>query len=250
MVVFVTSEDRDRVVFHVCKFAYGKPVSFSTVAAFLRLGTKYQIPHLRNDGIHRLENIFAIEDIVSFREKLHAVTQSTSESSPNHRKNPIIYDLEMFHAIAVVNLAHTYDIVQLLPGAFYWCAACLDTEFLVKGYKDDDGVLWKFSQDKLCWCLEGRRNLRVQELCHHEVVIKDLLSEAKGHPMCLEVTKEVESRHRQYGFQLPRIRWRYRIGFLGMRFVGHASSRWVTSMTSCVGLLGRVATRYFPVMPR
>ena len=58
--------------------------------------------------------------------------------SVKHKADLAITDIKFVHAVAIINIARECDIKELLPGAFYWCAAKLGPQELVNGFVDDE----------------------------------------------------------------------------------------------------------------
>ena len=124
----------------------------------LRLGTKYQIDHLRESAILRLQEVFPTT-LETFR---NSYTDCNITASPPNGTLCLNASIEITakDSIAVINLARSFNLPHLLPAAFYICAQLQPTT-LVNGVKDADGTLWKLSQSDLQRCLEGQENLRV-----------------------------------------------------------------------------------------
>lgn len=115
----------------------------------LRLGSKYQVDHVRDEAIHRLRRCFP--------SKLSAFpARNVYLQDPGFALMESIF-LRKKDAIGVVNLARAFDLNFLLPPAFYLCAQ-LDYDELVDGVKDDcvEGGIMKLSPYDLKLCIKGR----------------------------------------------------------------------------------------------
>ncbi|TCD60222.1 hypothetical protein EIP91_010530 [Steccherinum ochraceum] len=143
-------------------FRYNHQATFEAVSALLRLGTKYQIEHLRQDAINRLPACFPsrLEDF-AFAKPVEPPYGRWLYSNSSAMKTIPRPEL----SIAIVNLARSYDLLYLLPPAFYGCAY-LPHFTLTHGFLDSDGHRWKLSQDDLNKCLSGAEQLR--KICADE----------------------------------------------------------------------------------
>ncbi|CAL1717210.1 unnamed protein product [Somion occarium] len=92
------------------------PLPFSVVSAFLRLGSNYQIDHLRAEAIHRLRICFPTR---LSQYKAEAFSNLTSQEAQKH-SIPIM--MSFSDAIEVIQLAQSFDLADILPSAFYTCA--------------------------------------------------------------------------------------------------------------------------------
>lgn len=120
----------------------------------LRLGTKYQMEHLRQSAIQRLRRYFP-EDLTSFDEVQEERNDDLdfSETYIEHMRN--------IDVIEVINLGRSHDIPDILPTAFYW-AAQLDVDTLVHGYINAAGTSVCLSSSDLATCLKGKEHLRLE----------------------------------------------------------------------------------------
>ncbi|KAI0789928.1 hypothetical protein C8Q75DRAFT_717484 [Abortiporus biennis] len=123
-------------------------VTFDEVTAMLRLGSKYQIDHIREEAIYRLQLCFPTS-LSDFESEVGLHTNS---------EQPPISDLSRQDAICVVNLSRSFNLKSILPSAFYTCCQ-LDNKLLVYGVKYSDGTTEKLSQSDLLVCLNGRAKL-------------------------------------------------------------------------------------------
>ncbi|KAF7789624.1 hypothetical protein EIP86_000570 [Pleurotus ostreatoroseus] len=87
-------------------------VKFSQARTILTLGMKYQVQHLVDEALHRLQRCFP---------------SSLDLWSPNLYTNHLHPPLQINHrdAIATINLAQRFNIPSLLPAAFYTLASQL-----------------------------------------------------------------------------------------------------------------------------
>lgn len=108
----------------------------------LRIGTKYQISHLREDVVSRLNAWFPLKH-VQFR--LHRPWQRPGSA------------LKEF--VALVDVLQQCGLETYLPVVFFCCAQ-LDPQSLMDGYQDSDGNKWRLSRTDLTRCLKGQLWLR------------------------------------------------------------------------------------------
>ncbi|THH29928.1 hypothetical protein EUX98_g4276 [Antrodiella citrinella] len=102
-------------------------LTFPDVSAMLRMGTKYQVDHVREEAISRLR--------LCFPSTLHTFpARNVYLQDPGFVLAEHI-SLTKKDAIGVVNLARAFDLDFLLPPAFYLCAQ-LDYDELVDGVED------------------------------------------------------------------------------------------------------------------
>lgn len=97
-------------------FGQDRKLPFAAVSAMLKLGTKYEIQFLRSDAIKRLEEYFPTQ-LENFRNKWANSGPDSEEALSGHS-----IDIELAHAIPVIQLARTYNVPHILPPAFYLCA--------------------------------------------------------------------------------------------------------------------------------
>lgn len=105
-----------------------------------RMGSKYSVSTLREEALWRLEAILSTPDSVFEPEKSLAVKSLTGWT------------------IRVVNLARSFDIPSILPGAFYICSQ-LPLDTLLAGAHISGDKYEKLSQEDLGICLQGRDKL-------------------------------------------------------------------------------------------
>jgi hypothetical protein len=112
-----------------------KQLPFAVVAAFLRLGTKYEIPDLRAEATKRL-----VTDYPLGLELLEPRTNEKISIQPYYGK---IFD--------VVNLAREMGILSILPVALYSCC-CNDNQIILEGCYKQDGkyVALSSADQKIC----------------------------------------------------------------------------------------------------
>ncbi|TCD68729.1 hypothetical protein EIP91_010013 [Steccherinum ochraceum] len=135
-------------------FAYGSKLPFTVVSAMLRLGSKYQILQLRHDAIRRLSECFP-SCLDHFR---NYYTDGTPLDNDDEIQSNSIHVPTINMCIAVINLARSFDLPQLLPPAFY-LSAMMENEVLVPGWTDEDGNHWQLSPQDLVRSLNGRAEL-------------------------------------------------------------------------------------------
>ncbi len=112
----------------------------------LRLGSKYEVDHIRDDAIFRLRLCFP-SALPEYDSCLHV-------KSPQ----PPISDITTKDAICVVNLARKFQLDVLLPSALYTCCQLLNV-FLVNGVSYPNDTIEKLSPNDLLLCLDSRDTL-------------------------------------------------------------------------------------------
>lgn len=120
-----------------------EPFSLSTLAAFLRLGSKYEIPHLRTLAQTRFDHDFP----------------STLEQWDKSRlqKNWFLQYRGML--IDVINLARECSLLRNLPAAFARCCIKYSMTDVLRGKTRDDGSTAELSAQDRVICILGREKL-------------------------------------------------------------------------------------------
>ena len=125
----------------------------------LRLGSKYEIEHVRAEAIRRLRR--------TFPDSLDRFDSSADRDTITHRlryglvlappSRVLLIRLDPGDIIAVINLARMYQLDSLLPAAFYECPQ-LDETVWMRGYtqKTDQPRL---SVEDIVRCIRGRERL-------------------------------------------------------------------------------------------
>lgn len=139
----------------------------------LKLSSKYAVDFLRREAIDRLVAHFPArrKDF-----KIHG------KFTPDGRYTLFIGDLgtnislRLDDSIAVISLARSFDIPQVLPLAFYACAQ-MRTVTIFSGCKDQDGKTWKLSSDDLRRVIVGRDELHREAIRSMEFQIERRISE-------------------------------------------------------------------------
>ncbi|KAH9932274.1 uncharacterized protein B0H18DRAFT_904061, partial [Fomitopsis serialis] len=123
---------------------------FSDVAALVRLGHKYEIQHVLEEGLRRMKSCFSD----SFE-----VWDKASKSGGN-----TLMSFSEEDAIAAVNIARLTGATSMLPTAMYSC--CQRTpEVITNGVPGPNGKIERLSPEDVLICL-GARTI----LCHHNVI--------------------------------------------------------------------------------
>jgi len=129
-----------------------KPMPLSMVAAFLRLGRKYGIDHLREEALARL--------LADFPSTLRGYDDCQGIGWPR----AIEMDLEKGAHITVVNLARENDVRSILPFALYFCCRYShyrpNSSFHFEGYQSsDEGSLESLCVEDIKACSVAQRTL-------------------------------------------------------------------------------------------
>lgn len=121
-------------------------VPVEAALALFRLGSKYQVDHVRGEVLSRLERCFPTK-LESWTPNLRMAT-----------KYPPL-TIEPQDSIAVVNLARTYDLPQLLPAALYMCCQLKPNQLVNGIYYAKTGHTEHLSKGDLTLILEGQVKL-------------------------------------------------------------------------------------------
>jgi hypothetical protein len=113
-------------------------------AAFLRLGTKYEIPYLRTEAIRRLSNVYP------------ATLQQFDTVGASNLKL-----IKRYHGMAfdVVKLAREVNVPSILPAAFAQCIMSYSNEELLRGIQSTDGSITVMDIEDQKICILGRDKL-------------------------------------------------------------------------------------------
>lgn len=149
----------------------------------LRLGSKYQVDHVREEAILRLRRCFpnTLSAFPARNVYLQDPGFSISEGLFLRKKD----------AIGVVNLARAFDLDFLLPPAFYLCSQ-LDYDELVDGVSDDCGGTMRLSSHDLKICLKGRSLLTKADIRSLRPLFFPAASPACKQPaLCVDIMREL-----------------------------------------------------------
>ncbi|KAF9034386.1 hypothetical protein BJ165DRAFT_1563754 [Panaeolus papilionaceus] len=119
------------------------PMKFSMVSAFLRLGNKYDIPHLRDHAVSRLRNEYPF---------------AYSPESPYKLRGYL--ELYKGRAFDVSCLAYNEGIFSLLPITLHLITSSLTTKEILDGFTRPDGTKAVLPQPLLYACILGKEKLR------------------------------------------------------------------------------------------
>lgn len=117
-------------------------MSITVVAAFLRIGTKYEIEILRTEGIKRL-----------FYEYPSNMSDYYGIDAWSRIDNSDWVDID------AANLAREQNLLSSLPAALYLICSGYDAEGLITGIERNDGTIAKISPTGLITCLAARESL-------------------------------------------------------------------------------------------
>ncbi|PPQ82404.1 hypothetical protein CVT26_013319 [Gymnopilus dilepis] len=116
---------------------------FPLLAAILRIGKKYQIDHLQNEGLHRLRKEFPT-DFAYWNENCVEVVAIKSLGD---------------HLEAIINLAHELSVQSILPALYICYLSAVKMDDILYGTKDIDGVSIRLNEEAARQCLKGRNRL-------------------------------------------------------------------------------------------
>lgn len=118
-------------------------VSIEVISAYLKLGDKYKVTHIRDEALLRLRTTY---------------TGAWVYWGSRGLRESICPRLPPGRSIVAINLARTFNLDYLLPVAFYECAQ-LSPTVLIRGVTFSDGHVERLSEDDLELCLTGRQKL-------------------------------------------------------------------------------------------
>ena len=118
-----------------------EPQPFSLIAAFFRLGTKYEIPHLRSEAIKRL---------------IHDYPLTLKDWDHYDMRDVIIWEPGQHFSVA--NFAREVGLTSILPAAFYFACETYSLVEILEGVRDD-GHYAILSAENQKACLRGRERL-------------------------------------------------------------------------------------------
>ncbi|TCD63701.1 hypothetical protein EIP91_005106 [Steccherinum ochraceum] len=132
-------------------------LQFREVSTMLRLGSKYQVEHVRSEAIRRLKICFP-DDLSLYatrHTRYRTIEQIHVEAYCLNAPISLIHE----DCISVVNFARSFDLPTLLPTALYACAQ-LPVATLLQGYTGTDGAVYKLSEPDILRCFRSQRLLR------------------------------------------------------------------------------------------
>ncbi|KAH8101938.1 hypothetical protein BXZ70DRAFT_1063939 [Cristinia sonorae] len=153
--------------------SFPESLPFAAVTSMLQLGSKYAVEPVRQDAIRRLKAVFAA-DLDTFEDRSYCITTDQDMDLD-------FVKVELRDAIAVVDLAQSFDLPMLLPLALYLCAQ-LDPKTLIFGFTDVNGKTWSLSSDNIYRVLLGLPQLRRASIVQQKFVQLQELS-----PECVSV---------------------------------------------------------------
>lgn len=118
-------------------------MDFRTIRAMLQLSFKYEVEFIREEALRRLRFCFpsTLSAFESWTREGGAITMRTRDT------------------IAVIDLARTFNLTDILPCAFYRCCTRLDMVQLLSKYRYGDDDCVEMSRDDLRICLQGIEKL-------------------------------------------------------------------------------------------
>lgn len=132
-----------RVLFYPERYwPHDQPVDFGIVASLVRLGHKYEIPHLRDVGLVRLKSIFP-DSSAAWRQVYPA------------GKTDLVRLADRREAITAVHLALLTNTQRMLPAALYLCSQ-LPVGVLIDPCSGPDGIAEPLPPALLVKCLEAK----------------------------------------------------------------------------------------------
>ena len=127
-------------------YRYRQVVRLPVLIAMLRIGTKYQISHLREDAVLQLKEWFPLDLVQFSKTALWPIVRKSEDPAVPVRRE----------SIALVDVLRECNLEVFLPLVFYQCAQ-LDVEVIVEGYTDSDGERWKLSRADVTRCIKGQQ---------------------------------------------------------------------------------------------
>ncbi|KAF9034385.1 hypothetical protein BJ165DRAFT_1396192 [Panaeolus papilionaceus] len=132
--------------------APAKPMSLSTVSALLRLGNKYDIPHLRDHAISRLR----LEYPLSYEGR-----------NPINSQGYIIN--QRGRAFGIACLVYEEGVFSLLPLVLHYIVTAYNTKTIL-----EYGIMANLPTALLHTCILGKENMATFMYTHSHVFLKDL----------------------------------------------------------------------------
>ncbi|PPQ79629.1 hypothetical protein CVT24_010039 [Panaeolus cyanescens] len=123
------------------------PMPMATLSALLRLGDKYDISHLRDNALFRIQGEF----IPASLQDMNSYEYSLILSTNNNREATI--------PIQVANLAHKAGIFSALPLALRDICEFADLEEIFDEYTEEDGTTVKLAMPLVRSCIIGKAKL-------------------------------------------------------------------------------------------
>jgi hypothetical protein len=124
----------------------GIPVPFITVAGILRLATKYDVRHLREEAITRIRSCFPDQ------------LSKWDTARQRDRDGQCLMDYEPGEEIAIANLVRSCHVKGVIHLVLYACCQ-LDSQLLFNGVSLKNGTVEKLAMDDLEICINGREGL-------------------------------------------------------------------------------------------
>ncbi|KAH8101967.1 hypothetical protein BXZ70DRAFT_1007192 [Cristinia sonorae] len=138
-------------------------LSFEEISAMLRLGFKYNITHVREEAIRRLRRCFP-SDLESFATPISRYAlmieydeEAEEEDSPAYFPQSST-SLKNYDAFAVIKLARSFDLNDILPAAFYTCAQMDNASVASTPLPGDE--MYRLSDEDREACMDGQDALR------------------------------------------------------------------------------------------
>lgn len=129
-------------MFDIHRYVSRDALSISVVAAFVLIGTKYEIEILRTEGLKRL--FYECPTNLSDYDGYKAYSRIS-------KSRGVDFD--------VANLAREQGLLSVLPFALFWLSSSYDAERLAFGRPRDNGTTAKISTADLITCLIARESL-------------------------------------------------------------------------------------------
>ncbi|KII91842.1 hypothetical protein PLICRDRAFT_105831 [Plicaturopsis crispa FD-325 SS-3] len=127
-------------------FQRDEQLPFSTIAAFVRLGKKYEIGHLYDDAMARLRSAYPS---AHWQYGMRGIRPAFS----------VALDCQNPNDVHAVNLARELGIYDILPAAFYSIVCTLSTKQIFYGVPLENGDFLKLSVADQYICISGRERI-------------------------------------------------------------------------------------------
>ncbi|KAI0365150.1 hypothetical protein BV20DRAFT_1004670 [Pilatotrama ljubarskyi] len=142
-------------------FKLGERLHFEFVAALVELGHKYNIEHVKAEGLNRMKTCFCHSwSALQSTAKFLTINLNDGAKEPGLVSSSLMA-VPSKDAIRAVNLVRLVDQPSMLPVAFFLCTL-LPIQRLLSGSELSNGAVETLSQEDLARCLEARRTFALR----------------------------------------------------------------------------------------
>ena len=162
------------------------------VAAFMELGTKYHVNHLRYEAVSRLQELLPMR-LFEFRYP-ERFAPDLDESVNDTILLTNDYTCLRVEAVPVViNLAWKFHVYSILPAAFYLCAQFPSKLLFRVCFDPNKKMPYRLSDEDLRRCVVGQAKLRRQAITRGGFALESQISPTcEQHDVCEEALASYE----------------------------------------------------------